>query len=215
MNIFENEAKFAYAATSPQNLPKESHMIEINTICSAKNLARTSNTPGRTQQLNFFKMGEICYIVDMPGYGYAQVPANVKKEWEKLIVHYLSNRNMLHLVIVLVDARRGIKENDWFVMSLLEQYQKNYWIVFTKSDKVSSVDSLLSHARTEIAERITGIVDINRNVDGNNVGAMNQNDMQISNIHDSIPIFATSIKDLKSVRAFKVTLNDFIKRLRA
>jgi GTP-binding protein len=108
----------------------------INTICRRKNLARVSHTPGRTRQINFFLIAEKLVIADLPGYGFAKVPVEEKQNWEKLILHYLQNSPTLKLVNLLIDARRGIKENDFKVIQLLHSYDKQIQLVFTKADKV-------------------------------------------------------------------------------
>lgn len=148
--IFKQEVKFIAGASKINQLPKltlpqiafigKSNVGKsslINTICRRKNLARVSHTPGRTQQLNFFSIAEKLVLVDMPGYGFAKVPLKEKEKWEKLIVYYLQNSPHLKLVNLLIDARRGVKENDLKMLELLNLYQKKVQIVFTKADKVS------------------------------------------------------------------------------
>lgn len=148
--IFKQEVKFIAGASKINQLPSltlqqiafvgKSNVGKsslINTICRRKNLARVSHTPGRTQQLNFFSIAEKLVLVDMPGYGFAKVPLKEKEKWEKLIVHYLQNSPNLKLVNLLIDARRGVKENDLKMLELLNLYQKKVQIVLTKADKVS------------------------------------------------------------------------------
>jgi GTP-binding protein len=150
IKIFRQEAKFIAGAASAHQLPKialpqvafvgKSNVGKsslINTVCRRKNLARVSHTPGRTQQINFFSIAEKLVIVDLPGYGFAKVPLREKQNWERLILCYLQNTPNLKLVNLLVDARRGIKDNDLKVIQLLQSCNKEIQLVFTKTDKVT------------------------------------------------------------------------------
>ena len=110
----------------------------INALTDQKGLAKTSNTPGRTQQLNFFNVSNELYLVDMPGYGYAQAPKKVVDSWHKLIKTYLRGRPTLHRVYVLIDSRHGLKSNDLDLMSLLDECGMSYRCVLTKQDKISA-----------------------------------------------------------------------------
>ena len=112
----------------------------INALTGRHALARTSNTPGRTQQLNFFKLGDVFELVDMPGYGYAKVSKQQKKEWEGLIRAYLRGRPTLRCAFVLIDARHGIKESDEEIMDMLGEAAVSYRIVLTKMDKASKAE---------------------------------------------------------------------------
>ncbi len=154
IKIFRQEAKFIAGAAKLSQLPKiflpqvafvgKSNVGKsslINTICRRKNLARVSNTPGRTQQVNFFSIAEKLVIVDLPGYGFAKVPAREKQNWEQLILHYLQHSPSLKLVNLLIDARRGIKDNDLKVIELLHSCDKPIQLVFTKTDKIKLKDS--------------------------------------------------------------------------
>jgi GTP-binding protein len=113
----------------------------INALTGHNGLARTSNTPGRTQQLNFFDLGGQLYLVDMPGYGYAKVSKKQRKEWDGLIRDYLRGRPTLRCVFILVDGRHGLKESDEELMSMLDETAVNYRVVLTKCDK-NKVDEL-------------------------------------------------------------------------
>lgn len=110
----------------------------VNALTGRKTLAKVSNTPGRTQQLNFFDLGGHLYLVDMPGYGFAKVSKKQREEWDHLIFQYLQGRPTLRMVMVLVDSRHGLKEVDLHLMSLLDKAAVNYRIVLTKCDKTSS-----------------------------------------------------------------------------
>jgi len=108
----------------------------LNALVGSKSLARTSNTPGRTQELNFFERGSDLYIVDMPGYGYARVSKSRVKAWTSLIKSYLRGRVSLKRVFVLIDARHGIKDNDLEIMDLMNEAAVSYQVVLTKADKI-------------------------------------------------------------------------------
>ncbi len=107
----------------------------INALTNRKSLARTSNTPGRTQQLNFFDLAGHLYLVDMPGYGYAKVSKTERTGWHKLIKAYLVGRPSLRCVFILVDARHGLKDSDKELMEMLDEAAVSYRIVLTKVDK--------------------------------------------------------------------------------
>ena len=108
----------------------------VNALTGRNTLARTSNTPGRTQELNYFNLGNQIYMVDMPGYGYAKVSKEKIKSWTKLIFDYLRGRPTLRCVFVLIDARHGLKPTDIELMEMLDNAAVSYRIVLTKSDKV-------------------------------------------------------------------------------
>ena len=113
----------------------------INALCGVSGLARTSNTPGRTQELNIFEsQSENLRIVDMPGYGYAKAPEDKVRAWTKLIHQYLTGRATLRRVYVLVDGRHGPKDNDLTVMNELDKAAVSYQVVLTKADKPSAAE---------------------------------------------------------------------------
>ena len=114
----------------------------INALVNRNNLARASNTPGRTQELNFFDVGDpaVFRIVDMPGYGYAKAPIKTVQQWRYLINDYLRGRVVLKRVFVLIDSRHGIKEVDHDIMSMLDNAAISYRIVLTKTDKIKASD---------------------------------------------------------------------------
>ena len=114
----------------------------INALVNRNNLARASNTPGRTQELNFFDVGDpaVFRIVDMPGYGYAKAPVKTVQQWRYLINDYLRGRVVLKRVFVLIDSRHGIKEVDHDIMSMLDKAAISYRIVLTKTDKIKASD---------------------------------------------------------------------------
>ena len=114
----------------------------INALVNRNNLARASNTPGRTQELNFFDVGApaLFRIVDMPGYGYAKAPIKTVQQWRYLINDYLRGRVVLKRVFVLIDSRHGIKEVDHDIMGMLDAAAISYRIVLTKTDKIKASD---------------------------------------------------------------------------
>lgn len=162
--LFRQEAKFIAGAAKPNQLPKfflpqvafvgKSNVGKsslINSICRRKDLARVSNTPGRTQQINFFSLAEKIILVDLPGYGFAKVPKQQKHEWEHLILYYLENSPKLELVYVLIDARRGVKDNDLKIIQLLVSRGKNIELVFTKCDKVNLTEDFETKTKNLLA----------------------------------------------------------------
>ena len=109
----------------------------VNALTARKTLAKTSNTPGRTQQLNFFNLGEKVIMVDLPGYGYAKAPKKLVDNWNQLIHDYLKGRVSLKRVFVLIDSRHGVKASDKTMMNELDSAAVSYQLVMTKADKVS------------------------------------------------------------------------------
>jgi GTP-binding protein len=126
----------------------------INALTGRKALARASNTPGRTQEINFFTLGESHYLVDLPGYGYAEAPVAVVKQWQALLRAYLSGRATLRRAFVLIDARHGAKAVDAEIMGLLDKAAVPFQVVLTKADKVrrSDLDASLARTRAVLAK---------------------------------------------------------------
>lgn len=112
----------------------------LNALTARRALARTSNTPGRTQELNFFNCADRLMLVDMPGYGYAKVSKTDRERWGKLIRSYLRGRPNLRCAVVLVDSRHGLKENDLEIMAMLDEAAVSYRVVLTKADKIKAVE---------------------------------------------------------------------------
>ncbi len=110
----------------------------INALTGRNTLAHTSNTPGRTRQVNFFNLGRRLMLADLPGYGYARAPKTEIAEWTALIEDYLRGRAGLRRVCLLIDARHGLKESDRPVMALLDQAAVTFQVVLTKCDKVKA-----------------------------------------------------------------------------
>ena len=128
----------------------------LNALTNRKALARTSNTPGRTQELNFFDVGQPLQLrlVDMPGYGFAEAPRDLVKRWRFLVNDYLRGRAVLKRALVLVDSRHGLKEVDRDVMRMLDDAAVSYHIVLTKGDKVkpSALGALYEATMLEAAK---------------------------------------------------------------
>lgn len=112
----------------------------LNKLTNRRDLARTSNTPGRTQELNFFDVGQPLRfrLVDMPGYGFAKAPKDVARKWRYLVNDYLRGRQVLKRALVLVDSRHGLKDIDREVMKMLDDAAVSYHLVLTKADKVKA-----------------------------------------------------------------------------
>ena len=145
-----NGAEVAFAGRS--NVGKSSL---INALTFRKSLARTSNTPGRTQGLVFFGGAPGLTLVDMPGYGYAAAPKRLIAAWTGLIRDYLRGRTNLRRVFLLVDARHGLRANDEAVMALMDETAVSYQIILTKADKpkAAALEALLRGTRAAIARR--------------------------------------------------------------
>ena len=108
----------------------------INALTGRKALARASNTPGRTQEINYFALGDTRYLVDLPGYGYAEAPLAVVAQWQRLLKSFLSGRATLRRAFVLIDTRHGAKAVDEEIMTLLDRSAVTFQVVLTKADKV-------------------------------------------------------------------------------
>jgi len=122
----------------------------INALTNHKDLARTSNTPGRTQQLNFFDLAGKLMIADLPGYGYARAPRETVRQWTELVGDYLQGRSQLRRTCLLIDGRHGIKDSDREVMKMLDDSAVSFQVCLTKCDKVPPA---------ELEKRITSVSD--------------------------------------------------------
>ena len=149
--LFRNKAEFVLGVAKLEQLPLDripeiafagrsnvGKSSIINALTGIKGLAKTSNTPGRTQQLNFFNLANKIHIVDLPGYGYAQAPEAQVKQWQQVIFTYLQGRVCLKRVFLLIDSRHGLKKVDLEIMKMLDKAAVTYQIVLTKIDKISS-----------------------------------------------------------------------------
>ncbi|MEP2953980.1 MAG: ribosome biogenesis GTP-binding protein YihA/YsxC [Sulfitobacter sp.] len=151
--LFAGETTFVKGVVAMDGLPPPDRMevcfagrsnvgksTLINALTGMKALARASNTPGRTQEINFFTAGEEHYLVDLPGYGYANAPLPVVEKWQRLLKQYLSGRQTLRRAFVLIDARHGVKKVDNEIMSLLDSSAVTFQVVLTKADKVKEAE---------------------------------------------------------------------------
>lgn len=162
-HLFAGPCDFIWGAARPDNLP-DATLSEIafagrsnvgkssliNALTNRKDLARTSNTPGRTQQLNFFKIRDKFFLVDMPGYGYAKVSKTQKAEWEELIFSYLRGRPTLRCVMLLVDSRHGLKDVDRELMKMMDTAAVSYRVVLTKTDKAENLAETIETIKIEL-----------------------------------------------------------------
>ena len=124
----------------------------INALTGRKGLARASNTPGRTQEINYFTVGETHYLVDLPGYGYANAPIPVVEKWQRLLKNYLRGRVTLRRAFVLVDSRHGVKPVDEEIMALLSSAAVAFQCVMTKTDKLKKGD--LDRVLVQVREKL-------------------------------------------------------------
>lgn len=165
--LFAGETTFVKGVVAMDGLPPPDRMevcfagrsnvgksTLINALTGMKALARASNTPGRTQEINFFTAGDSHYLVDLPGYGYANAPVPVVEKWQRLLKQYLSGRQTLRRAFVLIDARHGVKKVDEEILSLLDSAAVTFQAVLTKADKVKEADraKVLDQVRKSLAK---------------------------------------------------------------
>ena len=126
----------------------------INALTNRKNLARASNTPGRTQEINYFALGDSRYMVDLPGYGYAEAPVAIVAKWQALLKSYLAGRQTLRRAFVLIDMRHGIKAVDEEILGLLDKSAVTFQTVITKADKVNreTRDETIAQVKAALAK---------------------------------------------------------------
>ncbi|HNZ11411.1 MAG: putative GTP-binding protein EngB [Deltaproteobacteria bacterium ADurb.Bin151] len=125
----------------------------MNTLVGRKQLAKTSQTPGRTQLINFFSINKAMSFVDLPGYGFARVPRSVKKDWGDMIETYLRERQNLAMVVFILDLRRDPSDDDLSLLDWLEYYRIPFTVILTKSDKLSNNQAI---ARKRMIEKLLG-----------------------------------------------------------
>ena len=166
--LFAKECRFVTGMARLDQMPA-SKMVEvafagrsnvgksslINALTGRNTLARASNTPGRTQQINFFDLDGRLMLADLPGYGYAQAPKDDVAKWTQLVFDYLRGRPVLRRTCLLIDSRHGLKDNDREAMTLLDKAAVPYQIVFTKIDKIkaSELDAVMAATDAEIKRR--------------------------------------------------------------
>ena len=163
--LFSKETSFVKGVVDMQGLPNPDKIEVcfsgrsnvgksslINALTGRKGLARASNTPGRTQEINFFSIPENHYLVDLPGYGYANAPVKVVEQWQNLLKQYLAGRQSLRRAFVLVDGRHGVKKVDTEIMSVLDSSAVTFQVVLTKLDKVKEKDreNILEQVRSSL-----------------------------------------------------------------
>ena len=163
--LFSRETSFVKGVVDMQGLPSPDKIEVcfsgrsnvgksslINALTGRKGLARASNTPGRTQEINFFSIPENHYLVDLPGYGYANAPIKVVEKWQNLLKQYLAGRQSLRRAFVLVDGRHGVKKVDTEIMSMLDSSAVTFQVVLTKLDKVKENDreNILDQVRSSL-----------------------------------------------------------------
>jgi GTP-binding protein len=150
MNHYYQQASFVQSATTRKTMPEESGLeiafagrsnagksSVINRVCSQKSLARTSKTPGRTQLINFFKLPDANFLVDLPGYGYAKVPEAIKLEWQKFIEAYLTQRNTLRGMVLVMDIRHPMTDYDQAMLRWARNRMLPVHVLLNKSDKLT------------------------------------------------------------------------------
>lgn len=148
--LFKQKCTFMLSVANPSQYPSDTlpevafagrsnvgKSSLINGLFESKSVAKTSNTPGRTQQLNYFNVNSAFLLVDMPGYGFAKVPKHIADDWKRLIKDYIVSRSNLKRIYILVDARHGLKNNDLDFMSTLNEIGLSYQIILTKTDKIN------------------------------------------------------------------------------
>jgi len=173
--LFSKETSFVKGVVDMQGLPNPDKIEVcfsgrsnvgksslINALTGRKGLARASNTPGRTQEINFFSIPENHYLVDLPGYGYANAPIKIVEKWQNLMKQYLAGRQSLRRAFVLVDARHGVKKVDTEIMSMLDSSAVTFQVVLTKLDKVKEKDqeNILEQVRTSLQKHPAAFPDI-------------------------------------------------------
>jgi GTP-binding protein len=165
--LFAQECRFVAGAASLDRLP-EPELVEvafagrsnvgksslINALTARGALARASNTPGRTRQINFFRLDDALMLVDLPGYGYARAPKREIAVWTRLVDAYLRGRAPLRRLMLLIDARHGLKDSDRDLMKMLDAAAVSYQGVLTKIDKADDLDAMRAEVAAELAEHV-------------------------------------------------------------
>ena len=166
-NLFARETDFLKGVVAMSGLPPDDRLeicfagrsnvgksTLINAVTGRKALARTSNTPGRTQEINFFNISDSHYLVDLPGYGYANAPLPIVEKWQRLLKQYLSGRQSLRRAFVLIDCRHGVKAVDEQILALLDSSAVTFQVILTKADKVKESErkEIISQVRKALGK---------------------------------------------------------------
>jgi GTP-binding protein len=173
--LFAGPCDFVWGATTAESLPPErlnevafvgrsnaGKSSLVNALTGRKSLARVSQTPGATRQINFFNLADRLMLVDLPGYGFAKRSKTEAEAWQEMIFSYLRRRARLRRVALLIDARRGVMESDQEVMALLDRTAVSYGLVLTKADalKPAERDQVLAKASTEVARHTAALAEV-------------------------------------------------------
>jgi GTP-binding protein len=173
--LFAGPCDFIWGATTAESLPPEKlnevafvgrsnagKSSLVNALTGRKSLARVSQTPGATRQINFFNLADRLMLVDLPGYGFAKRSKTEAQSWQEMIFSYLRRRGRLRRVALLIDARRGVMDSDIQVMALLDQTAVSYGLVLTKADELKPAerDSALEKAATEAARHTAALAEV-------------------------------------------------------
>ena len=173
--LFAGPCDFIWGSTSPDNLPPETlnevafvgrsnagKSSLVNALTGRKSLARVSQTPGATRQINFFNLGGHMMLVDLPGYGFAKRSKTEAQAWQEMIFSYLRGRSRLRRVALLIDARRGVMDTDEQVMELLDRAAVSYGLVLTKGDelKPAARETALTAAAAAAALHTAALADV-------------------------------------------------------
>jgi GTP-binding protein len=173
--LFAGTCDFVWGATSAENLPPEKlneiafvgrsnagKSSLVNALTGRKSLARVSQTPGATRQINFFNLADRLMLVDLPGYGFAKRSRTEADAWQEMIFSYLRRRARLRRVVLLIDARRGVMDSDEQVMALLDRTAVSYGLVLTKGDELKSGEraKALEAARAAAAKHTAALADV-------------------------------------------------------
>jgi GTP-binding protein len=173
--LFVGPCDFVWGSTTAENLPPETlnevafvgrsnagKSSLVNALTGRKSLARVSQTPGATRQINFFNLGGRLMLVDLPGYGFAKRSKTEAEAWQEMIFSYLRRRARLRRVALLIDARRGVMDSDQQVMALLDQTAVSYGLVLTKGDELKPAqrEAALAAARAETARHTAALAEV-------------------------------------------------------
>src|ERR1700722_6087942 len=173
--LFAGPCDFIWGATTAESLPPEKlnevafvgrsnagKSSLVNALTGRKSLARVSQTPGATRQINFFNLADRLMLVDLPGYGFAKRSKTEAQSWQEMIFSYLRRRGRLRRVALLIDARRGVMDSDIQVMALLDQTAVSYGLVLTKADELKPAerDSALEKAAAEAARHTAALAEV-------------------------------------------------------